>query len=186
MIADVIIVDGARQPNIDDNIYAGWSVLKDFGSTMEVEVTKRPEIVENENEALKAASQFVIAKELLLDAIPEDEIEKFASLYDYPVSGQTYKLDWVLRDLESGELFRIVQPQVTWESHWKIAEIPAIATPFRKPNTITPWVQPSGAQDAYNIGDKVSYNESNWESKIDANATVPDGDIPFNRYWNPL
>jgi len=48
------------------------------------------------------------------------------------------------------------------------------------------WKQPTGAHDAYAIGDRVVYNGSNWESKIAANVTVPDGDIPFNRYWKPV
>jgi hypothetical protein len=35
------------------------------------------------------------------------------------------------------------------------------------------WVQPTGAHDAYNKGDKVSHNEKHWESLIDANAYEP-------------
>lgn len=35
------------------------------------------------------------------------------------------------------------------------------------------WVQPSGAHDAYNTGDKVSHNEKHWKSTIDANTYEP-------------
>lgn len=35
------------------------------------------------------------------------------------------------------------------------------------------WVQPTGAHDAYNKGDKVSHNEKHWESLIDANTYEP-------------
>lgn len=35
------------------------------------------------------------------------------------------------------------------------------------------WVQPQGAHDAYNKGDKVSHNEKHWESDIDANTYEP-------------
>lgn len=35
------------------------------------------------------------------------------------------------------------------------------------------WVQPTGAHDAYNMGDKVSHNEKHWESLIDANVYEP-------------
>lgn len=35
------------------------------------------------------------------------------------------------------------------------------------------WVQPTGAHDAYNMGDKVSHNEKHWESLIDANTYEP-------------
>jgi hypothetical protein len=50
------------------------------------------------------------------------------------------------------------------------------------------WVQPTGAHDAYQTGDIVYYpteNDELWISKIDANTTVPDGDEPYNRYWEP-
>lgn len=35
------------------------------------------------------------------------------------------------------------------------------------------WVQPTGAHDAYNMGDKVSHNEKHWVSLIDANTYEP-------------
>ena len=36
------------------------------------------------------------------------------------------------------------------------------------------WVQPTGAHDAYNTGDKVSYNGKHYISTIDANVYAPD------------
>ena len=35
------------------------------------------------------------------------------------------------------------------------------------------WKQPSGAHDAYQKGDKVSYNDKHWTSDIDANVYEP-------------
>jgi len=35
------------------------------------------------------------------------------------------------------------------------------------------WVQPTGAHDAYNKGDKVTHLEKHWESEIDANVYEP-------------
>ena len=35
------------------------------------------------------------------------------------------------------------------------------------------WVQPTGAQDAYNEGDKVSHNDKHWISETDANVWEP-------------
>ena len=40
------------------------------------------------------------------------------------------------------------------------------------------WVQPQGAHDAYNKGDKVSHNEKHWESLIDANVYEPTESVP--------
>ena len=66
-------------------------------------------------------------------------------------------------------------------------------TPDLTPNLWTPivvgipvWKKTTGAHDAYKTGDKVHYptiDDQIWISKIDANTTVPDGDTPFNRYW---
>ena len=35
------------------------------------------------------------------------------------------------------------------------------------------WVQPTGVQDAYSIGDKVSHNDKHWISEVDANVWEP-------------
>ena len=35
------------------------------------------------------------------------------------------------------------------------------------------WVQPTGAQDAYRIGDKVSHNSKHWENTVDYNIYEP-------------
>lgn len=35
------------------------------------------------------------------------------------------------------------------------------------------WVQPTGAHDAYNIGDKVTYDSLHWISTVDANVWQP-------------
>lgn len=43
------------------------------------------------------------------------------------------------------------------------------------------WVQPTGAHDAYMIGDKVSHNEKHWVSDIDYNVYEP-GVI----YWDEV
>lgn len=35
------------------------------------------------------------------------------------------------------------------------------------------WIQPTGAHDAYNKGDKVSHNEKHWVSDVDSNVWEP-------------
>lgn len=42
------------------------------------------------------------------------------------------------------------------------------------PSTYPEWVQPTGAHDAYNAGDIVSYNGVLYRSKIDGNTWAPD------------
>lgn len=61
--------------------------------------------------------------------------------------------------------------------------IPSISTDYPV------WKQPTGAHDAYNSGDRVHFptiNDPIYESLINANVTVPNGDVPWNRYWKQL
>ena len=65
----------------------------------------------------------------------------------------------------------------------------ALYTRVAFPDQILAWQAPTGAQDAYGVGIKVYYpnvGDQIWISKIPANTTVPDGDVPFNRYWEPF
>ncbi len=40
------------------------------------------------------------------------------------------------------------------------------------------WIQPTGAQDAYPIGAKVSHNGKHWISLVDANVWEPSESVP--------
>lgn len=46
--------------------------------------------------------------------------------------------------------------------------------PEPEPADIPEWVQPTGAHDAYNAGDKARYNGKVYESLIDGNVWSPD------------
>ena len=79
---------------------------------------------------------------------------------------------------DSGAEVRLVQQagdgawtslgQVTSLAHlWQLIDehLPAPAYPE--------WVQPTGAHDAYALGDKVTWNGKTWESTVDANVWEP-------------
>ena len=46
--------------------------------------------------------------------------------------------------------------------------------PSPEPEEWPAWVQPTGAHDCYNTGDKVTYNGQHYVSKIDGNVWSPD------------
>jgi hypothetical protein len=72
--------------------------------------------------------------------------------------------------------------------HYPIEQTPALWLIIPTIVGYPVWQQPTGAHDAYQIGDIVWYPDTNgqlWISKINANVTVPDGDVPYNRYWAP-
>lgn len=74
------------------------------------------------------------------------------------------------------KLYRVVQAH-TSQSDWTPDKTPALWTEVAKPGEIPVWRQPTGAQDAYNKGDKVHYptiNDPVYESLIDANVYSPE------------
>lgn len=71
----------------------------------------------------------------------------------------------------NGLLYRCVQAH-TSQSDWTPDAVPALWV--RTSTEEWPeWIQPTGAHDAYNKGDKVSHNAKHWVSDIDANVYEP-------------
>ena len=60
---------------------------------------------------------------------------------------------------------------------WSPPNVPALWTEVAQPGEIPVWKQPTGAQDAYNKGDRVWFpgrNTTVYESLIDANVYSPE------------
>lgn len=73
----------------------------------------------------------------------------------------------------NGEYYRCIQnhkSQADWTPDVAVSLWVKIAEPSQE---FPEWVQPTGAHDAYNKGDKVSHNEKHWISDIDANVYEP-------------
>lgn len=73
------------------------------------------------------------------------------------------------------KLYRCVQAH-TSQADWTPDKTPALWTEVAKPGEIPVWKQPTGAQDAYNKGDKVWYPDKNirlYESTVDSNVWEP-------------
>ncbi|WP_373399682.1 hypothetical protein V8V91_08495 [Algoriphagus halophilus] len=70
------------------------------------------------------------------------------------------------------KLYEVIQAHTT-QADWNPPAVPALFKRVAVEGQILPWVQPTGAHDAYNIGDKVSYQAQNWESTVDANIYAP-------------
>ena len=81
-------------------------------------------------------------------------------------------------------LYRVNEPGGSAkQNEWHPSTVPALFTRVAFPDEILPWVQPTGAQDAYNTGDKVTYTGNIWESTVDANVFAP-GVVPGQ--WTDL
>lgn len=73
------------------------------------------------------------------------------------------------------KLYRCVQSH-TSQADWTPDATPALWTEVAKPGEIPVWKQPTGAQDAYNKGDKVKYPDADgdvWVSIVDSNVWQP-------------
>lgn len=74
-----------------------------------------------------------------------------------------------------GKLYRCEQSH-TSQAGWEPPATPALWTEVAKPGEIPVWRQPTGAQDAYQTGDKVRYPDENgevWVSAVDGNVWEP-------------
>ena len=57
-----------------------------------------------------------------------------------------------------GALYRVVQAHTT-QADWTPPTVPALWAAVRQTEgpTVDPWVQPTGSQDAYQVGDRVTF-----------------------------
>ena len=69
-------------------------------------------------------------------------------------------------------LYRCEQSH-TSQAGWEPDKTPALWTRIAKEGEIPEWIQPTGAQDAYNTGDKVTHNSKTWQSAVDSNVWEP-------------
>lgn len=60
------------------------------------------------------------------------------------------------------------------ESRVSVLEAGETPEPTPEPEEWPQWVQPTGAHDAYNTGDKVMYNGKHYQSTINGNVWSPD------------
>ena len=73
-------------------------------------------------------------------------------------------------------LYKCVQAH-TSQAGWEPSNVPALWTEVAPRGEIPVWKQPTGAQDAYDIGDRVHYPDAAgpvYESLIDGNTWAPD------------
>ena len=103
-------------------------------------------------------------------ALQSDE-QALENIYLYPL-WEADKAVQVNERYRYGEtLYKCVQAHTT-QADWTPDATPALWVVVSLDEWPV-WVQPIGASDAYNKGDKVSHNEKNWISDVDANVWEP-------------
>lgn len=87
-----------------------------------------------------------------------------------------YTIDYAINTIcqYNDKLYRCLQAH-TSQKNWEPANVPSLWKEIGNPNTEYPeWSQPIGALDAYQVGDKVSYNGNYWISICENNVWAPD------------
>lgn len=103
----------------------------------------------------------------------EDALEGI-ELFPLWAAGVSYEVCVRVRFEE--KLYRCEQTHSSQEG-WEPPAVPALWTEVAKPGEIPVWRQPTGAQDAYRIGDLVHYPDADgpvYRCTIDYNVYAPD------------
>ena len=106
-------------------------------------------------------------------SLPDEDAIEAAELFENWKPGQDYIVGKRIRYID--KLYKVNQAH-TSQSDWTPDITPALYTEVAKPGEIPVWRQPTGAQDAYNTGDKVHFPTASdpvYESMIDNNVWSP-------------
>ena len=103
-------------------------------------------------------------------ALQSDE-KALENIYLYPKWEADIDVAKDERRRDGDTLYKCIQPHHT-QADWPPHLTPALWVVVSL-DEWPEWVQPTGAQDAYNKGDKVSHNDKHWISDIDSNVWEP-------------
>lgn len=101
--------------------------------------------------------------------LSDDDALEAVELYPKWEADMAYEADERIRYEDI--LYRCVQAHISQEG-WEPPNVPALWARVSL-DEWPEWIQPTGAQDAYNTGDKVTHNGKHWVSAIDANVWEP-------------
>ena len=109
---------------------------------------------------------------------------EYGLYYFDPEDGKTYLCERI-GEAEGGKIILQYLPHELIGQYFSAAESGETEEPAEPDtgDTYPEWVQPTGAHDAYNTGDRVTYNGSVYESTMDGNTWSPDA---YPQGWEDL
>ena len=127
---------------------------------------------------LQAAEHFRKALQLFAQTLTSEQAMEVATIFDEYKVGKSYSvgeyLIYGVNNVGDPQLYKVVQAHTSQED-WSPDATPSLYEPIGLNDSGYPvWSQPSGAHDAYNIGDIVDYNGTLYKSLIDGNVYSPD------------
>lgn len=145
--------------------------------SQDAEMTTLQAQLEETTRVLNAVSRQLIKS----DQMTQEEREVLISQFRTVTTGDTVRPDEVVNI--DGKLYRMVQPSpiTIHDASW--LSDPSLFTDFINPTVdpgtgeevvvVDPYVQPTGAHDAYQMGDVVSFEGAIYESTMDGNIWSP-------------
>ena len=126
----------------------------------------------------QVAEQFRKALQIFAASLTDEQALEVATIYDQWKVGKSYKVDeyliYGINDVGDPQLYKVVQAH-TSQADWTPNVTASLYVAIGLDESGYPvWSQPTGAHDAYNIGDIVNYNGTLYESLIDGNVYSPD------------
>ena len=127
---------------------------------------------------LQMAEQFRKAVQLFAGSLSEEKAMEVATVFDPWAANRAYAVGEFVTYGENSvgdpQLYKVVQAHTSQES-WTPDTAASLYSPVGLDASGYPvWAQPTGAHDAYNTGDIVSYNGVLYESLVDGNTYSPD------------
>lgn len=131
---------------------------------------------------LQAAAQFRRAVQMFAAQLPEAQAREVATIYPQWAPDTTYVKDQYISHGEDAngdpKLYRVEQGHTSSKVYPPDGEgVTALYTCITLDSSGRPiWAPPTGAQDAYDIGDIVSHKGQLWRSKRGGNTSEPGTD----------
>lgn len=136
-----------------------------------------------QTEPTDAEKVIALSKMLSSDVVALDDESALEVIALFPAW-----IEFIGKDLHVGEryyynekLFKVVQDH-TAQADWTPELAPALFVRVSV-EEFPEWVQPTGVQDAYNTGDKVTYKGEHYVSTMDGNIWSPEA---YPAGWNKL
>ena len=117
------------------------------------------------------------------EELSDEEALEVAAVFPTWISKMGLQVNVGERYWFDGKLYKVVQAHTVQEG-WTPDITPALFTEVSIAE-IPEWKAPTGAQDAYNKGDKVKHNDKTWESNVDANVWEP-GAVGTESLWSEI
>lgn len=129
------------------------------------------------NKKLQAAEQFRRALQMFAASLDNEKAMEVASLYDPWKDNHAYAVNDIVTYGENGvgdpQLYRVVQAH-TSQFNWTPDKTASLFVAIGLDDKGYPvWSQPTGAHDAYNLGDIVNYKGELYESTVNGNTWEP-------------